>query len=56
MAFVVAAYLITAALFAGYALTLAARQRVIADLAEAAADAAGLAREPQGPWESRAAR
>lgn len=56
MAFVAAAYLITAALFAGYALALAARQRVIADLAEAVADAAGLVRESRGPRESRAAQ
>ncbi|MDR7418707.1 MAG: hypothetical protein QN178_07325 [Armatimonadota bacterium] len=36
MGFVVAAYLVVAALFAGYAITLAARQRLIADMAEAA--------------------
>ncbi|MDR7522237.1 MAG: hypothetical protein QN168_07235 [Armatimonadota bacterium] len=36
MGFVAAAYLIVTALFAGYALTLAGRQRLIADLAEAA--------------------
>jgi hypothetical protein len=36
MGFVAAAYLIVAALFAGYVLTLLARQRVIADMAEAA--------------------
>ena len=36
MAFVIAAYLIAAALFGGYALTLAARQRLIAELSEAA--------------------
>lgn len=35
MGFVVAAYLIAAALFAGYILTLLARQRMISDLAEA---------------------
>jgi hypothetical protein len=34
--FVAAAYLLVAALFAGYVFTLAARQRVIADMAEAA--------------------
>ncbi len=35
MAFVTAAYLIAAALFAAYALTLLARQRLIAELSEA---------------------
>lgn len=35
MAFVTAAYLIAAALFAAYALTLFARQRLIAELSEA---------------------
>jgi hypothetical protein len=34
--FVTAAYLLVAALFAFYALTVAARQRLIADLADAA--------------------
>jgi hypothetical protein len=36
MGYVVAAYLLVALLFAGYALTLAARQRLIAELADAA--------------------
>ena len=36
MGFVVAAYLIVSALFAGYVWTLLARQRVIAEMAEAA--------------------
>ena len=36
MAFVIVAYLIAAALFGGYVLTLAARQRLIAELSEAA--------------------
>ncbi len=35
MGFVTAAYLVVAALFAFYALTVAARQRLIADLADA---------------------
>jgi hypothetical protein len=35
MAYVVAAYLVVAGLFAGYVWTLAARQRMIADMAEA---------------------
>lgn len=35
MGFVTAAYLLVAALFAFYALTVAARQRLIADLADA---------------------
>ena len=35
MAFVIAAYLIAAALFGAYALSLAARQRLIAELSEA---------------------
>ena len=35
MAFVTAAYLIAAALFGAYALSLAARQRLIAELSEA---------------------
>lgn len=37
MGYVAAAYLAAAALFVGYALTLAARQRLIADLTEAVA-------------------
>ena len=41
MGFVIAAYLLVAALFVGYALTLTARQRLITDLAEAVG-----AREP----------
>ncbi len=41
MGYVAAAYLITMALFVGYALTLIGRQRVIADLA----DAVGLREE-----------
>jgi hypothetical protein len=43
MGYVVAAYLVIVALFAGYAITLAGRQRTIADLA----DAAGLREEPR---------
>jgi hypothetical protein len=41
MGFVAAAYLVVAALFAGYVWTLVARQRVIADMA----DAAGMQKE-----------
>ena len=41
MGFVVAAYLIVAALFVGYVWTLSARQRVIAEMA----DAVGLREE-----------
>lgn len=36
MGYVIAAYLVVAALAVGYGLTLAARQRMIADLADAA--------------------
>lgn len=36
MGYVVAAYIVVAALFAGYALTLVARQRLISDLSDAA--------------------
>lgn len=36
MGYVAAAYIVIAALFAGYALTLVARQRLIADLSNAA--------------------
>lgn len=36
MSYVVAAYLVVAALAVGYVFTLAARQRIIADLADAA--------------------
>ncbi len=45
MGFVVAAYLLVAALFVFYVLSLAARQRLIADLADAASTdgAAGAA-------------
>jgi hypothetical protein len=42
MGFVAAAYLVVAGLFAGYVWTLVARQRVIADMA----DAAGLKGQP----------
>ncbi|MGQ0550386.1 MAG: hypothetical protein ACT4PY_12050 [Armatimonadota bacterium] len=49
MSYVAAAYLLAAALVAGYVLSLAARQRVIADLAEAAAHAASpRPRHPSG--------
>ena len=41
MGFVTAAYLVVAALFALYALTVAARQRLIADLADAVSNDAG---------------
>lgn len=40
MGFVVAAYLVVVALFAIYVLSLVSRQRLIAELANAAADAA----------------
>lgn len=36
MAYVAAAYIVVAALFAGYILTLVARQRLISDLSDAA--------------------
>ncbi|MDI6771060.1 MAG: hypothetical protein QME77_00540 [bacterium] len=36
MGYVAAAYIVVAALFAGYAMTLVARQRLIADLSDAA--------------------
>ncbi len=36
MGYVAAAYIVIAGLFAGYALTLKARQRLIADLSDAA--------------------
>lgn len=36
MGYVAAAYIVIAALFAGYGLTLVARQRLIADLSDAA--------------------
>lgn len=49
MGFVTAAYLVVAALFALYALTLTARQRVIAELADAAmADAAAREEASRG--------
>lgn len=43
MSYVIAAYLVVAALFAGYVWTLLARQRVIAELAEATDGADGAA-------------
>jgi hypothetical protein len=42
--FVAAAYLIVAGLFVAYALTVAARQRLIGELADAAASAAAEAK------------
>ncbi len=48
MPYVVAAYLVVAALFAGYALSLISRQRVIADLLDAATGV-GSAREARAP-------
>ena len=49
MSFVVAAYLVVGALFAVYVLSLAARQRLITDLADAASTSAAPPGSPTSP-------